>query len=92
MIQRNDVRTILVIDHMVIRFTPREYRIMLYLLKGEAVTDTTLIQEALSGRDDPTLRYNLDKYIDKIRGKLSPFGLSIYRIVKYGYILLATVE
>ena len=82
----------LVIDHMVVTFTPREYRILLHLLEGAAVADSYLIQEVLDGQDHPVFRHNLDKYIDKIRSKLCPFGLSIYRVMKYGHILLAIVE
>lgn len=91
-IRRSDAYRTLVIDHMVIRFTPKEYHIVLCLLEGNTVTDSYLIQEVLGSQDNPVFRHNLDKYIDNIRRKLSPFGLNIYRVMKYGYNLLAAVE
>ncbi len=89
-LQRNDESRLLIVDHLVIKFTLREYRLLLLLLSCMPTSDTSLIQEALlSSEDASSQRQSIDKYIDKIRSKLQPSGLTIRRVSKYGYILLA---
>lgn len=88
-IQRNDESRILVVDSLIIKFTPIEYRLLLSLLSGQAVADSNLAREALSCELDRSVQKNLDKHIDKIRSKLQLTGLGVHRVSKYGYILLA---
>jgi len=90
-IHRNDECRILVVDSMMIRFTPTEYRLLLSLLSGRVVTDSNLAREALSCELDQSVQKNLDKHIDKIRGKLQLVGLGVHRVSKYGYVLLAAL-
>lgn len=88
-IQRNDEIRALIVDSILIRFTPREYCLILLLLPGLPMPDTRLAVEMYSCDEmDSSLRECLDKHIDKIRSKLRPSGLDVYRIAKYGYILL----
>ena len=88
-IQRNDENRILVVDSLMIKFTPIEYRLLLSLLSGQVVADSNLAREALACKLDRSVRKNLDKHIDKMRSKLQLAGLSLHRVSKYGYVLLA---
>ena len=88
-IQRNDENRILVVDSLMIKFTPIEYRLLLSLLSGQVVADSNLTREALACKLDRSVRKNLDKHIDKMRSKLQLAGLGLHRVSKYGYVLLA---
>jgi DNA-binding response OmpR family regulator len=88
-IHRNDENRILVVDSLMIKFTPIEYRLLLSLLSGQVVADSNLAREALSCEMDRGVQKNLDKHIDKIRSKLRLAGLGVHRVSKYGYVLLA---
>lgn len=88
-IQRNDEIRALIVDSILVRFTPKEYHLILLLLPGLPMPDTRLAVEVYScNQMDSSLRECLDKHIDKIRSKLRPSDLDVYRIAKYGYILL----
>ena len=88
-IQRSDKNRALVIDALLLKFSPTEYLLLKPLLSGQAVSEHQLVQDAFSCEMSPALRENLDKHIDKIRSKLRPSGLDVRRVTKYGYILLA---
>jgi DNA-binding response OmpR family regulator len=88
-IQRNDESRILVVDSLMIKFTPIEYRLLLSLLSGQPVADPKLVREAFACELDRSVQKNLDKHIDKIRSKLQLAELSVHRVSKYGYVLLA---
>lgn len=89
-IQRNDESRILVVDSLIIKFTPTEYRLLLPLLNERVVADAVLAREAFFCELDRHVQKNLDKHIDRIRHKLRLVGFGVHRISKYGYILLAT--
>ena len=91
-IQRNDEARALIVDGMLKRFTPTEYRLLVLLLEGQPIPDADLVKQVSSYQGDSRVRENLDKHIDKLRCKLRTFGLSIHRVTKYGYILLAAIE
>lgn len=92
-LQRNDESRTLIIDQHMIKFTPIEYRLLLHLLDGNAVSDTSLLQKAAPNSGDaPSNQQNLDKHVDNMRVKLRPCSFSIRRITQYGYILLADLE
>lgn len=86
-LQRNDETRTLVVDNQVVHFTPTEYRLLLPLLQGQPFSDAELAQAAFFRGIDSLVRESLDKHIDKIRGKLEPLGLSVYRLRRYGYVL-----
>lgn len=88
-IQRDDASRVLIVDCLLVRFTPTEYRLLMPLLQGYPLSDLDLVRSAFSCDLDSCVRENLDKHIDKIRSKLRPSGLNIYRVAKYGYVLLA---
>ena len=88
-IHRNDESRILVVDSLMLKFTPIEYRVLLSLLSGRAVADAHLAREVFSCEADRSVQKNLDKHIDKIRSKLQLVGLGVHRVSKYGYVLLA---
>ena len=79
----------MVVDSLMIKFTPIEYRLLLSLLGGQAMADSDLVREAFSCELDRSVQKNLDKHIDKIRTKLQLAGLGLHRVSKYGYVLLA---
>ena len=86
---RNDESRILVVDSLMMKFTPIEYRLLLFLLSGQVMADSDLVREAFSCELDRSAQKNLDKHIDKIRTKLQLAGLGVHRVSKYGYVLLA---
>jgi hypothetical protein len=86
---RNDESGILVVDSLMMKFTPIEYRLLLSLLSGQAVADAHLAREVFLCEVDRSVQKNLDKHIDKIRTKLQLVGLGLHRVSKYGYVLLA---
>jgi DNA-binding response OmpR family regulator len=91
-IQRNDENRVVIVDHLMIRFTPTEYRLVLLLLNGQVAPDSTLMQAAFHCEISLQTRENLDKHIDKIRSKLRPSNLNVHRVAKYGYILLEALD
>jgi len=91
-IQRNDINRVLIVDNIMIRFTPIEYRLLMRLLNAQAESDVELIKAAFGPEAAVSARENIDKHIDKMRSKLLPSGLSIHRVAKYGYVLLAAPE
>ena len=88
-IQRNDECRIVVIDGIVIKFTPTQYRLLVLLLEGRPVADAQLLRATLTCGEDSPISRVLEKHIEKIRSKLRLYGLTIHRIAKYGYLLLA---
>jgi DNA-binding response OmpR family regulator len=92
----DEARTLLIDHHAYIRLTPTEYKLIQALLRGEAVRDEVLAESVLhskAGQMDAWIRANLDRHIDNIREKLrwSEVGIQIYRVNRYGYILLEDV-
>lgn len=62
---------------------------LIYLLSGNAVAEA-ILGKALYGCDlKPEVSNNLGKIARKIRNRLYPLGLTIERVAKQGYILLA---
>jgi len=89
-VQRCDTsRTVVVDSTTVISFTTTEYKLLLFLLSGKPIKDDDLVKDALGYTIGEWNRENLDKYIDKLRGKVRPTGLNVHRVAKYGYVLLA---
>ncbi|GEM_PF-2026612 len=86
-LRRNDETRTLIVDNQIVQFTPTEYRLLLPLLQGRPLSDNELAQAAFSLEIDTLVRESLDKHIDKIRGKLEPLGLSVYRLRRHGYVL-----
>lgn len=97
-IDRYDANRTLLIDRNLIQFTPTEYRLVVPLLNGQAITDRELAWYALQAAYphmgperkaelDKWVKGNLEKHIDKIRGKLQAVSLDVHRIVRVGYIL-----
>lgn len=88
-----DLARTLLVDHFLIRFTPTEFHLLSAFLLGEILTDETLIKMYLGGgRLDRWSKSNLDKHVDNIRTKIRPTGLSIYRVVRIGYVLRNSSE
>ena len=88
-IQQNDKCRIVLIDSIVIKFTPTEYRLLVPLLEGWAVADAEFIQTVLTCDTNSQIYKALEKHIENIRSKLRLHGLNIHRVAKYGYLLLA---
>ena len=78
----------LLVDDLLVRFTPTEYTILCQLLSGDIVSDTNLIQKTfITEQPDKTLKTCLDKHIENIRSKIRPTGLNIFRVNGFGYVL-----
>ncbi len=87
-IKYDDNHRIVVIDNRVVPFTPTEYKIMRLLLTYVVVKEAALLAAlALQDTDDAAAKL-ITKYVNKIRNKLIPYGMSIHRVHSYGYMLL----
>jgi Response regulators consisting of a CheY-like receiver domain and a winged-helix DNA-binding domain len=91
-IQRNDESRVLIVDQIIVRFTPIEYQIVSLLLNTNIVNDAFIVQKVFDSEMSSSLYRNLEKHIDKLRWKLRPAGLNIHRVSKYGYVLLAALD
>jgi DNA-binding response OmpR family regulator len=89
LIRRNDESRIVIIDAFLLKFTPREYKLLVMLLNGERVVpDSELVQNVFDREISPAIREKLDRHIDNIKNKVRVVGLSIHRVNKLGYVLL----
>lgn len=90
-IYRNDSYRAIMVSNCATRsiaiFTPIEYRLLLLLLQGVAVSDAHMMQDIFQQQQSELEKKRIEKHIDNIRGKL-PAEIYIYRISAYGYILL----
>jgi len=91
-IRRLDSVRILLVDGKEIKFTPTEYHLLLYLLKGKPVSDRELMAALFNSRveDDFWAREALDRHLDHVRRKFKQHHLKMHvrRISAFGYILL----
>jgi DNA-binding response OmpR family regulator len=84
-------RTIIV-DEILLRCTPTEYRILEPLLQGRALPDHYLVEAAFAEACTATSLRSLKRHIENLRSKLEPSGLSIHRVSRYGYILVDSID
>lgn len=93
-IKRDDKSRIFMIDDVIIRLTPTEYRILRLLLENQLVDDTTLVNEAMQypevTRIDKQISKTLERHIDNIKSKLGHLPLAIRRVQRYGYALVSS--
>jgi len=79
---------LLFIADAVVKLTPTEYQLMLGFIDGGVAQDETLARRALLTEGPTnTMRANLEKHINNIRKKIRRYGLRIYRVHGYGYVL-----
>lgn len=88
-ISRNDENRILLIDEQMIRFPPLHYQMLTYLLPGNPVAEAILVKALYGCGLGTEVSNNLGKVVRKIRSRLNPLGLTVERVAKQGYILLA---
>ena len=93
-IDRHDGKRLVLVDqNILIHLTPTEYRIFLFLLNGQIVSDTELAEYVLHTMAvDQLAKESLSKHIDNTRNKLRPVGLNIFRVLRYGYLIRENVE
>jgi DNA-binding response OmpR family regulator len=91
-IQRNDENRTLIVDNVMIKFTPTEYRLIMLLIGSQVISDTDFVQIGFRCQVGTQGRVNLDKHMDNLRSKLRLSGLNIHRVAKYGYVLLPSSE
>lgn len=92
-IQYDDKHRIVIIDHRIVHFSPTEYTLIrLFLIHG--VVKETMLREALSlPENHETVSTKLTaKYVNRIRNKITAYGISIHRVYGYGYMLLTLSE
>jgi DNA-binding response OmpR family regulator len=89
-VQRNDAHRMLIIAGRWIQLSPTQYALLVPLLEhfGHPVSHAEIYQRAFgssySARDARRTYY----HIDKLRPRLSPFGLIIRSVIDHGYMLL----
>lgn len=89
-VQRNDAHRMLIIAGRWIQLSPTQYALLVPLLEhfGHPVSHAEIYRHAFgssySARDARRTYY----HIDKLRPRLSPFGLMIRTIIDHGYMLL----
>ena len=89
-IQRNDIKRIVVVDHTIcLAFSPTEFKLLVPLLSGQMMVDNELSYAATGCDIEQWKRANLKRYIDKLRSKIRPAGLDVGRIQRHGYVLLS---
>jgi DNA-binding response OmpR family regulator len=88
---RNDHAKSLVVGNNLVQFTPMEYSLLCHLLDDEMVPDATLIATLFGSNElDKAILKNLEKHVERAKGKLKPIGLYIRRVHCYGYSLVRT--
>jgi len=85
----NDEQRILLIDEQMIRFPLLHYQMLMQLLPGNVVAEVTLVKALYGCELGTEVSNNLGKIARKIRSRLYPLGLTVERVAKQGYILLA---
>lgn len=89
----NDARHLVILDEVALACSPREYRILLPLLRhaNHAVPFAQLL-EGTDELNDWRTRRNLGRVVSRLRAKLWPFGFDILCLFHYGYQLVAPGE
>ena len=82
----NDEYRLLFIDRELLKLTPTEYQLIRCFIDGVVAQDETLVSRAIKGA--PTNTVNLEKHITNLRTKIRRYGLGIYRVRDYGYVLV----
>lgn len=87
----DDTNNALIIDFSTsIGFSLIQYKLLKPLVESQLVpvSDAELVKGAYAIEKWWEILDNLEKHIDKIRSRLSPYDLYVYRVVSYGYVLL----
>lgn len=86
-IELNDLNKVVKINGKKVNFTPREYRLLLYLLRNKgAVKSRSNILNHVWGRNSEVLDRNVDVYIGYLRKKIGNNRL-IKTIPTFGYMM-----
>lgn len=91
-IQWNSEQHTILIKDTTVTLTPVQYRLLAPLQYGRPVTYTKLAYLTYNCSIDKSVRKAIDKQIDRIRTKLYGTGVTIYCILRYGYVLLREDE
>jgi DNA-binding response OmpR family regulator len=91
-IQYSDRYHLLIIDGVLVSCTPIEYLLLMLILRraGGYVPSACLVQHALQSSLNRSTRRTLTQHMSRARAKLWPFGLDLFCITGYGYMLLST--
>jgi DNA-binding response OmpR family regulator len=91
LVQHSDVLHVLIVDSIIVPCTPGEYDVLMSLLKhaGEPVPFSRLL--GTHGRQTLTrdIRRSLTQQMSRLRARLWPYGLDIFCLNSYGYLLLS---
>ena len=90
-IQYSDTHHLLIIDGAIVSCTPIEYLLLMHILhQAEGyVPFACLVHSALHSSLNRSTRRTLTQHMSRVRSKLWPFGLDIFCITGYGYMLLS---
>lgn len=86
-ISRSDVLRVLLIDEHAVKFSQNEYFIIRLLAGGAPLSNQVLIQAVYGSGPTSPHEKPLSKHIDRLRKKLQPYGLTLHRVTKFGYLL-----
>ena len=91
-IQYSDHHHLLIIDGVIVACTPIEYLLLMLILQRAEryVPSSCLVQRALQSSLNRNTRRTLTQHMSRVRAKLWPFGLDLFCITGYGYMLLST--
>jgi DNA-binding response OmpR family regulator len=87
-IKMSEENRVIIIDDLLFRCTPSEYRIIDQLVHEGPVSDRKLMHAAFFEEYNTKGFRCLKRHVENLRSKLAPSGLSIHRISRYGYILI----
>jgi len=90
MVQRNDAHRMLIIAGRWIQLSPTQYALLVPLLEhfGHPVSHAEIYRRAFGISYSPRDARRTYYHIDKLRPRLSPFGLLIRTVIDHGYMLL----
>lgn len=71
-----------------VRLTKKEYSIFQAFFQNGLLSDEHIARKVFGCFDDKSVRECLEKHIDHLRAKIRVYGWDIYRVLRYGYILL----
>jgi DNA-binding response OmpR family regulator len=84
---RNDALRVLQVDERFVKFSQAEYFMMQLLVSGMPLSNQVLIQAVYGSGPISPHEKPLTKHIDRLRKKLLPYGLTLHRVTKFGYLL-----
>jgi DNA-binding response OmpR family regulator len=84
---RSDTLRVLLVDEHAVKFSQTEYFIIKLLTSGKPLSNQVLIQAVYGSGPTSPHEKPFGKHIDRLRKKIQPYGLTLHRVTKFGYLL-----